>query len=728
MAEEVKAAAVADSTVVSNPTLEESGEERTSRLDDVRLSEDPCDEGKRDDDEPRMSVHRLSESPFFHEKPALEFNFSECSYSVKARKRNEKKKALLHGVSASVAGGQVMAILGPSGAGKTTLISMLMLDRGQGTPVGDIKLNGHRLTTKRFTSHCAVVTQVDQHWAFLTCREHLEFALSLYQPKKSAEEKVDVVSEMLKAMGLNSCQHTRAGNQFFRGLSGGQSRRLSVALALLKRPAIILLDEPTSGLDAAGASSIMSFLADVAIELKIAVVCTIHQPSAHTFAAFDKCLILSGGQTAYLGSPGVEMQDYLASINRPLPPHVNPAEHVLELVNRDFTNPHEVDDMLNKWFEKAPVTKAPAVGDLVVQPRRAGIFKQILILIRKHFWLKVRDPSLYVGRVVFFLMACSFFAVVYIEARSRVQDQVLNRLFEMMWFATAPCCLGTVTVFALHTELKSVTHETRDGMYSPGAYVVAHTLLQIPLMVLLSLSAIGIPAYGIANFYLPQIVRMVAVYSLELWAFECIAQLFSLVSNPLLGMLGFLCIWFSAFLFSGVMIPIDNVFWPIRASCYISPFYWSLRSMAYTEFYHTPHFSGAKACDETSAIDCRPTGFYCPGDLTGLQCYGRTGPQILTSIGINFESFTSDNTLMADSLALLCIALTSKLAFTVLLYHLLNNGKEPAASSKAGSDVTKRLELTGDTVRDAVEMTETDHEQHGEHDTIPSANTEATMV
>ena len=95
-------------------------------------------------------------------------------------------------------------------------------------------------------------------------------------------------------------RYTKVGNAFFAGLSGGQKRRLSLAVALLSNPLVLFLDEPTSGLDAAAAASIMRFLKELAVAANIAIVCTIHQPSSAVYNGFDRVMLLSGGKVAFL--------------------------------------------------------------------------------------------------------------------------------------------------------------------------------------------------------------------------------------------------------------------------------------------------------------------------------------------------------------------------------------------------------------------------------------------
>merc|ERR1711998_813791 len=129
----------------------------------------------------------------------------------------------------------------------------------------------------------------------------------------SAALKRKRVDELLTTMGLNSCADTKVGNEFLKGLSGGQRRRLSLASAFLKDPLVIFLDEVTSGLDAAAAASITSFMQKLARSQDVIIACTIHQPSAKVFKGFDRLLLLSGGRAAYSGKV-CEVDAYFRSL------------------------------------------------------------------------------------------------------------------------------------------------------------------------------------------------------------------------------------------------------------------------------------------------------------------------------------------------------------------------------------------------------------------------------
>lgn len=125
-----------------------------------------------------------------------------------------------------------------SGAGKTTLISSLTLDALYGTPTGSVTLNGVPLTDKIFKQHCYVVKQHDKHWPYLTCRETLRYAAELYGVAPTATALEELVNSVIRKMGLETCADTRNAS-----LSGGQRRRLSIGMALLKQPTVLFLGE-----------------------------------------------------------------------------------------------------------------------------------------------------------------------------------------------------------------------------------------------------------------------------------------------------------------------------------------------------------------------------------------------------------------------------------------------------------------------------------------------------
>ena len=224
------------------------------------------------------------------------FEFRDVRYAVKVK---GEEKVLLSNISASLSSGHVLAILGPSGAGKTTLLDVLTLQAFAGSAQGKVQLNGKAMDLSTFQRACALVTQQDFHWAFLTARETLAYAADLYLDA-TPKEKQASVEKLLADLGLTGCADTKVGNVFLPGLSGGQKRRLSIALALIKSPTVLFLDEPTSGLDAAAAVGVMNTIKELAVAANVAVVCTIHQPSTVVYNSFDQVMVLPADRVAFI--------------------------------------------------------------------------------------------------------------------------------------------------------------------------------------------------------------------------------------------------------------------------------------------------------------------------------------------------------------------------------------------------------------------------------------------
>lgn len=114
------------------------------------------------------------------------------------------------------------------------------------------------------------------------------------------EEVSSIIDGTIIEMGLQDCADRLIGNWHLRGISGGEKKRLSIALEILTRPRLLFLDEPTSGLDSASAFFVVQTLRNVARDGRT-VISSIHQPSSEVFALFDDLFLLSGGETVYFG-------------------------------------------------------------------------------------------------------------------------------------------------------------------------------------------------------------------------------------------------------------------------------------------------------------------------------------------------------------------------------------------------------------------------------------------
>jgi ABC-type multidrug transport system ATPase subunit len=261
---------------------------------------------------------------------------------VKDRK-TKQPIPILSATNGFVEAGQVVALMGPSGSGKTTLLNVLAHRTTANTQIqGEVMINNERASLTAMRNLSSYVEQEDALIGSLTVKETINFAARLALPSwVTKKERIERVNDLLDAFGIQGQANALVGTPIRKGISGGQKRRLSVASQLIADPRILFLDEPTSGLDSAASFEVMNYIKRIAVQHRLIVVASIHQPSTATFALFDQLMLLSGGQTCYFG-PMAGLKDYFASISHPIPAYTNPAEFLLELVNVDFAKDKEL--------------------------------------------------------------------------------------------------------------------------------------------------------------------------------------------------------------------------------------------------------------------------------------------------------------------------------------------------------------------------------------------------
>ncbi|CAN3358760.1 protein Snq2p [Diutina catenulata] len=251
------------------------------------------------------------------------------------------KRKLLDNVFGFCKPGTLTALMGESGAGKTTLLNTLAQRNDMGTVTGDMLVNGKPLDAS-FSRRTGYVLQQDIHVAEATVRESLYFAARLRRPASVPDqEKVEYCEKIITALSMTMYADAIVGESGS-GLNVEQRKKLSIAVELVAKPSLLLfLDEPTSGLDSQSAWAIVQLLRDLA-HAGQSILCTIHQPSATLFEAFDRLLLLKkGGQMVYYGDIGQNSQtltQYFESHGaRACHPDENPAEYMLEVIGAGST-------------------------------------------------------------------------------------------------------------------------------------------------------------------------------------------------------------------------------------------------------------------------------------------------------------------------------------------------------------------------------------------------------
>jgi len=248
-------------------------------------------------------------------------------------------KTLLQGVSGLAQPGHMMALMGASGAGKTTLMDVLACRKTAGTIHGDIFLNGFPREARSFARTTAYCEQMDVHNALSTVRESMVFSAALRLPASvDAARREAFIEENLNLLEMQPLASRLVGDVGAAdGLSQSQRKLLTIAVELVSNAPILFLDEPTSGLDARAAAMVIRVVGKIAATGRT-IITTIHQPSSEIFLAFHDVLLLQkGGWPAYagpLGQGGANLVEFLSAIPgaHALPENMNPASWMLDVL------------------------------------------------------------------------------------------------------------------------------------------------------------------------------------------------------------------------------------------------------------------------------------------------------------------------------------------------------------------------------------------------------------
>mmetsp|Transcript_6401 Transcript_6401/g.10199 ORF Transcript_6401/g.10199 Transcript_6401/m.10199 type:complete len:685 (-) Transcript_6401:314-2368(-) len=261
----------------------------------------------------------------------------DLSYSVAAGVGpNAKQKHILKNIHGSAEPGRLIAIMGPTGSGKTSLLNVLAartLECSGAHLSGEILVNNQKRDEETFRQHSAYVQQDDVLYAHQTVEETLDMAAQLRLRDASPEQRSKMVQSLIKQLGLVKAKDTEIGNSRVRGVSGGERKRTNLGIELTADPGVLFLDEPTSGLDSFQAEAVVRVLSKLCQEGRT-IFMSIHQPSSQVYALFDQLMLLSEGHCVYYGH-ATEALLYFAKLGHTCPKDFNPADFLLETISID---------------------------------------------------------------------------------------------------------------------------------------------------------------------------------------------------------------------------------------------------------------------------------------------------------------------------------------------------------------------------------------------------------
>ncbi|KAJ3294091.1 hypothetical protein HDU76_006985, partial [Blyttiomyces sp. JEL0837] len=259
-------------------------------------------------------------------------------------------RTVLQGVTGEIRAKRMTAILGPSGAGKTTFMNVLMgkLNRTGGR----LFINGEEAEMHLYRKIIGYVPQEDIMHRELTVRENLLHSARVRLPNHwSARQIEEHVDNVLKALKLTHVANSLIGDETSRGVSGGQRKRVNIGMEIAAAPLAILLDEPTSGLYSTAALDVAEILSNIA-QLGLTIVAVIHQPRIEIFRKFDDVLMIApGGRVAYLG-PTALAQRYFEGLGYDFDPGSNASDTLMDILAGKGSNRRynfTPDELVEAW-------------------------------------------------------------------------------------------------------------------------------------------------------------------------------------------------------------------------------------------------------------------------------------------------------------------------------------------------------------------------------------------
>jgi ABC-type multidrug transport system ATPase subunit len=504
---------------------------------------------------------------------------------------------------------------------------------------GEVLFNCRRLRPSDRRQILSFVAQDAPLLGEFTVMETMWFAARLYfgYSDTTYEEIQAKVDDILKNVGLESCKDVVVGNLFFRGLSGGQRKRLSIAVELISSPAVIVMDEPTSGLDSSAAMLVVEALQELS-SLGHTILASVHQPSSKMWAEFTKVMLMSQGRCVYFGQASKSV-DYFAGIGLQCPDRFNPADYFSAVLSVDFASeefhlksPEELADIfasstvkrleLDSNLERVATgrktlastsgnrsTRAKTkisvpelggktskfdalsdddngAGKLFGGPasmKQAGFFSSTFTLCHRFMKSLYREPGLVLARLVAYVVLGIVLGLVYLNIGQSTDTESIMARSAVLVSAVGFYSFLSVSAIPFIMDNRQVfDRERKNGAYPIISYVLADVVALVPATALLALVA------SLFIVFMLQL-RNFGIFYLALWLMlfcvECLVHAIACVFGRMeTGIAITVGIFGIIFLCAGFFIQVPQMSWAIRWVAYISPIRYSFRTFMRNEF------------------------------------------------------------------------------------------------------------------------------------------------
>eukprot|EP00732_Lithocolla_globosa_P001274 Lithocolla_globosa_v1_NODE_606_length_3612_cov_5.933652.p1 type:complete len:926 gc:universal NODE_606_length_3612_cov_5.933652:2939-162(-) len=425
------------------------------------------------------------------------FTFSDLGYRTPDYKgsifrlRRDRKlgKKVLHEVSGVVKGGEMMCIMGASGAGKSTCLDILAMRNKTGTVTGNIMVDGEHITGSQMKKVSGYVDQAEALLPFLTVREAAIFAARLQLPRDMSDEE--------------------------------KLRRVEAVLFILEIDHVATSQIGSKGLDAYNAGVVAECLGKLASKTNTVVIAAVHQPRAEVFQAFHKLLLLAHGHMIY-SSATADAIDYFAQMGHRVPSYFNPADFYIDIAARlasdldeksenrkasglaaEFKSSSFMPDLNSPTSSSSSSSSLPSSSSpSSSSPSREPItwWQQFNILTSRAFMNLYRDPTLLLGHYATAAAMGLLFGLVFFQL-----DQTLSGFQNrqgFIFFTLSFFGFSSLSILELFETEKTVyIVERANGWYRASSYFVSKSILDniglrlVPPIILCSIS------YYMAGFY-----------------------------------------------------------------------------------------------------------------------------------------------------------------------------------------------------------------------------------
>lgn len=434
----------------------------------------------------------------------LSLAFNHVNYYVdmpaemKTQGVEESRLQLLRDVSGAFRPGVLTALVGVSGAGKTTLMDVLAGRKTGGYIEGSITVSGYPKNQATFARVSGYCEQNDIHSPYVTVYESLIYSAWLRLAKDvNKETRKMFVEQVMDLVELHPLRNALVGLPGVDGLSTEQRKRLTIAVELVANPSIIFMDEPTSGLDARAAAIVMRTVRNT-VDTGRTVVCTIHQPSIDIFEAFDELLLMKrGGQVIYVGPLGErshKLVEYFEAV--PGVPKIkegyNPATWMLDVsatsveaqLDVDFAEIYANSDLYRRNQELIKELSSPQPGskDLYFPTQYSqGFLTQCHACFCKQNWSYWRNSRFNAIRFFMTVVIGLMFGFIFWNKGGKIYKQqdlinLLGATYAAVLFLGATNAASVQSVVAI--ERTVFYRERAAGMYSELPYAFAQVAIE----------------------------------------------------------------------------------------------------------------------------------------------------------------------------------------------------------------------------------------------------------